>query len=719
MKKLLIIAIATIASINIHAQISITSGAGLVYTQDFNTLDTLASGNTFMPAGWAFAKSGTTATATNGMYKGWYGQNNTGDAYSLGSPGSIDRAFGSLASAGVRTTFGAIFINNTGATITSLNLVAKAEQWRKGDNFMTPDTTICSISSVATIIDSTLPGWVPEPLFNMYSTILDSTVPALGGTQADGNIYFNTINQTATLSIPAGSTFAIRWYDPNNQGSDDAIGLDDATFTFGTGTTAPITPIISSLVPADNSTNVAITTPITLNLSQAVTAGTGTIVLTNITDATIQTFTVPSAAVTIFGNSVSITGSNLVYGKDYAIAIDSLCFNNQGLNFAGIYNATTWNFTTASGPIQPLISSLTPPDNSINVPLSSPVSVTFTQPITAGSGVFNIHNITDATNFVINVPSANAVVTGSTVSFTGLTLLYGKDYAIQLDSACFNTAGIKIKGIYDDTTWNFKTANAPAPVTSLNETFTNCLFPVLGGFSHFSVVGAQTWRCSKFGHGDTSAAYVNGFSGGNLDNEDYLISPPLNLAAFTNPYIGFWSKVRFEAATTKELWVSNNYLGGNPNLAAWTNLNANLAALDTAYRRFGSLDLTPFKSSVMHVAFKYVSNTSAADEWSIDDVVITEGIPANIQTLILNNNQLAILGNAVDNKLNILLDSKSNDLYNLSLTDLNGKELYKTILNAKAGINSINVSIPTIANGLYILKVSNHNTQGVVKFTKL
>jgi trimeric autotransporter adhesin len=719
MKKLLIVALAALATNNVFAQISITTGAGLTHTQNFNTLDTLAAGSNVMPAGWAFKKEGTSATATNGLYGSTNGGTNAGNIYSVGSSGSTERAFGSLASAAVRSTIGATFVNNTGATITSLTVSAKAEQWRKGDNFMVPDTAFCSISTVATVIDSTLPGWVATPSLNLLSTLTDSLIPngAIDG-NAIGN--FTNINGVITLNIAPGGTFAIRWWDPNAQGSDDILGLDDVVMTFATGIAPPpVAPIISTLVPADNATNVAITTPITVNFSQNVVAGAGPIVLTNITDGTFQTFTVPSAAVSVVGQTVNITGATLAYGKDYAIGIDSNCFNNAGVKFAGIYNTTTWNFTTASGPLQPLISFLTPADNALNVPITTPLSVTFSQPISVGTGNIDIQNLTDGTNLLIPVTGAQVNVTGATANITGVVFLNSKDYSIRMDSTCFNNGGTKIKGIYNDTTWNFKTIAVVPPATSLNETFTNCLAPLLGGFVQYSKVGGQNWRCSKFGRTDTNAVSVNGFSGGNLANEDYLISPPLNLTSFTAPYVHFWSKVRFPAATTKEFLISNNYLGGDPTLATWTPLITSLPGLDSNYKSFGSFNLTPYKGTTAHLAFKYVSTTAAADEWSIDDVNITEGIPTNIQSIVLNSNEFAVMGNATDGNLQILLDSKNPDNFTLNVMDLNGKAIFNTNVKTNTGINKMQIALPNITNGLYIIKIQNKNVSGIIKFTKL
>jgi hypothetical protein len=71
--------------------------------------------------------------------------------------------------------------------------------------------------------------------------------------------------------------------------------------------------------------------------------------------------------------------------------------------------------------------------------------------------------------------------------------------------------------------------------------------------------------------------------------------------------------------------VSNNYSGtGNPNLATWTTLNPVLSGGSFAWANSGALSLNAFAgNSTVYVAFKYISTTSAASSWEIDNVKVT------------------------------------------------------------------------------------------------
>ncbi|MCC6448063.1 MAG: choice-of-anchor J domain-containing protein, partial [Chitinophagaceae bacterium] len=269
---------------------------------------------------------------------------------------------------------------------------------------------------------------------------------------------------------------------------------------------------------------------------------------------------------------------------------------------------------------KPQILTLTPPDNATGVSAAtSSLSIDFDKTIAIGSGNITIYNITDASNQVI--AAANAVPSGMSVTIPGVSLIAGKDYAVQFDSTCFKSGAYNSYGIYNNTEWNFQTGPAVNPAqTSLNETFTGCLSPNLGSFIQKSVTGAQTWKCSKYGNTDTSAVYMNGYANGATnDNEDWLISPNLDMSAMANPYLSFWSKKRFSGNNTKEVFISNDY-SGDVATATWNNLSVDFSNLDTIYSAFNNININNYKATPFYIAFKYESSAAgSADEWSIDD----------------------------------------------------------------------------------------------------
>jgi hypothetical protein len=304
------------------------------------------------------------------------------------------------------------------------------------------------------------------------------------------------------------------------------------------------------------------------------------------------------------------------------------------------------------------------------------------------------------------------------VTIPGVNLLAGKQYAVQYDSTCFKWNTYSCYGVYNNTSWTFSTAPPVVPpVTSLNESFVGCNAPLLGLFREFSVNGTQTWRCSNFGRNDTDAVFMNGFAGGvTLDNEDWLISPPLNLSAMTIPYLHFWSKKRFTGTNTKEVFVSSNF-AGDPSTAMWVNLNANFGNLDTLYSFFNNYNLNSYKAAPFNIAFKYVSaSTGTADEWSIDDVYVTDGA-VGIRSFEEAGLNVMVLG-TVNDQLNIQMVDLNNSSYQVTISDMQGKNLSSSHFNTIKGKNNFNVNVSNLSQGMYIVNIKNDSLNGNVKFVK-
>src|SRR5689334_23851712 len=108
---------------------------GARYDQDFNGLANTPDNSTVdtgIPTGWALSESGTNANTT---YRVGTGSNTAGDTYSFGAlAGNTERAFGGLRSGTLVPLIGVSFTNNTGGTITELDVAYTGEQWRLGQN---------------------------------------------------------------------------------------------------------------------------------------------------------------------------------------------------------------------------------------------------------------------------------------------------------------------------------------------------------------------------------------------------------------------------------------------------------------------------------------------------------------------------------------------------------------------------------------------------------
>lgn len=156
------------------------------------------------------------------------------------------------------------------------------------------------------------------------------------------------------------------------------------------------------------------------------------------------------------------------------------------------------------------------------------------------------------------------------------------------------------------------------PLTLFEETFTTN-FP---NWVKYSVTGPQVWSLNASGN-PGNCADMNGFASGAQNNEDWLISPVINLSTLTNGKLQFQTARPF-SGTALQVLVSTNYSGaGAPSAATWTVLTGATLASSTTWTSSGGLSLTPYLgNSNVRIAFKYVSTTSGASQWRVDNVKV-------------------------------------------------------------------------------------------------
>jgi hypothetical protein len=140
----------------------------------------------------------------------------------------------------------------------------------------------------------------------------------------------------------------------------------------------------------------------------------------------------------------------------------------------------------------------------------------------------------------------------------------------------------------------------------------------------YSVTGAQVWTLNTANGNPGSCADMNGYSGGAVQNEDWLISPAINLSSISTASLSFDTAKSF-TGNAIQVYVSTNYSGsGAPSAASWTLVTGTLAtASNFVWTNSGNISLTPYLgNSNVRVAFKYTSTTSAAAQWRVDNVKV-------------------------------------------------------------------------------------------------
>lgn len=326
---------------------------------------------------------------------------------------------------------------------------------------------------------------------------------------------------------------------------------------------------------------------------------------------TITGLSIPDDAVFyIRWNSVDASGA------DDALAVDDFSIETDPVDLTG-----------------PVMVSLSPLNGAVNIETAIPATVTFNENIQKGTGNIYVKRVADnVTVQTISVNTAAVTLTASyQASFDISGLSFNTNYYIEADAGTFeDVLNNNFAGISGSATWSFTTL-PPPPAGVLNNTynFDVCSAPFNNGFTQFSVTGAQKWECTAFGvdatHTPTGSAangvQVNGFSGTNIPNEDWFISPSFDLTTTTFPLLSFWSRNAFNGLPLR-LKVSTDYPGtGNPNNYTWTDLNGRFPAqASNVWTLSDNINLTAYKSANTYFAFVYFSSEDDGARWTLDDI---------------------------------------------------------------------------------------------------
>lgn len=184
---------------------------------------------------------------------------------------------------------------------------------------------------------------------------------------------------------------------------------------------------------------------------------------------------------------------------------------------------------------------------------------------------------------------------------------------------------------------DYKTDGEPpfASATTATVELTTVLYTTFDSgwenWTPISVVGSEQWdRDNTFGVDNTPCARMSGFNNGAQNNEDWLISPALDLSNTTNEKLTFFSAVGYTGPAML-VKISTDYSGaGAPSAATWTDLTEQ-ATWPTGdpfwqWTSSGAIDISAFGGETAYVAFVYNSTTQAAATWEVDNIlVIGEG----------------------------------------------------------------------------------------------
>ncbi len=145
-----------------------------------------------------------------------------------------------------------------------------------------------------------------------------------------------------------------------------------------------------------------------------------------------------------------------------------------------------------------------------------------------------------------------------------------------------------------------------------------------GNWTPISVTGTQEWsRDNTYGIGDSPCASMTGYEGQPYENDDWLISPALDLDSYDNEVLVFYNAVGFDGPAL-QLKISTDYDGGgDPYSATWMEETFTLATGYFEWTESGAIDLSGYAGSEVYVAFHFTSSDIESATWEVDDISIT------------------------------------------------------------------------------------------------
>ena len=392
----------------------------------------------------------------------------------------------------------------TGAKDSAGNPLAANFTW----NFTTgavPDTTPPTVSATApanvatgVALNSSISATFSKPMTNATLTTASFTLITTSGSAAiSGGV--NISGNTATFTPSAALSGSTQYTATITTGAQDAAGNAlgaNFTWTFTTAAAPDTTPpTVSVTSPVNGATGVALNSSVSATFSKPMTNS--TLTTASFTLVTTTGRSAVTGTVSVSGNTATFTPSAaLAAGTLYTATITTAAKDAAGNALAAIFSST---FTTAAvlDTTPPTVSATSPVNGATGVALDSPVSATFSEPMTNST-------LTTASFTLVTTTGRSAVtgtvsVSGNTATFTpSAPLAASTQYTAIISPDAKDAAG---NGLALHFTSSFTTASGtgpPSPVPSVSMT-ANPTSVTSGGSSTLTWSSTNATFCTASG----------------------------------------------------------------------------------------------------------------------------------------------------------------------------------------------------------------------------
>ena len=164
-----------------------------------------------------------------------------------------------------------------------------------------------------------------------------------------------------------------------------------------------------------------------------------------------------------------------------------------------------------------------------------------------------------------------------------------------------------------------------------NETFDSDL----GSWTGYSVSGDQVWEWADYGN-PPGCAKMTGHEGENYPNEDWLISPSLDLHNYTEIYFSFDHARNYSTNDGLSVLVSTDYDGtSDPSTSGtWNDVTDMFTFPEEGTWSFspaGEGDVSAYNGAATYFAFRYISTADDCSTWEVDNPLVYGIISVGVQ----------------------------------------------------------------------------------------
>jgi len=374
----------------------------------------------------------------------------------------------------------------------------------------------------------------------MASTITDTTFTLKQGTATVTGVV-SYLGKTATFN-PTGNLAASTPYTATlTTGVKDLAGNALAvskTWSFTTGTATDTTaPTVSSFVPANNATGVAISGNIAVTFSETMNPST----ITTSTLTLKQGTTVVPGAVSYTGKTATFNPtSNLAASTLYTVTVTT---GVKDLADNALFASKTWNFTTGTTAdiTAPTVTSTIPATAATGVAVNANITAAFSEamdPATVSTATFTLKQGTTAVPGAVTSPSTTSATFNPTSNLANNTT-----YTATLTTGVKDLAG---NALLVTKTWSFTTVVAaalgPLPVD----------LGTAGNFVILAKTGISTTGTThvtgNIGLSPAAGSYITGFSETLDSTNAFSTSPYVTGNIYAADYVGGTTSVDLTTA---------------------------------------------------------------------------------------------------------------------------------------------------------------------------